>query len=585
MVYRALHVFSLFLLAAPASGLPLQIRAIDLTGNSAFSAREIRQWLSSRLGAEYSAPLVENDRQVIVENYRKQGFLAARVDSIGLTYASDSTFVDLGIWLTEGRQTIVGSVTITGVTALPVREILDQFQVQPGDPLDQSALEGDIQELLGRYERRGYPFAECSVAGIRGRAGEDRDTIDITLTVVEQTRMTIDEIRVEGNTETKSGVVIRETRVSPGEVYSPSKIEAIRQRLNRLNIFASVDEPQLYLRQNAGGLLIRVREGNTNTFDGVLGYLPGALPGESGYLTGLASISMRNLLGTGRKLSFRWQREDRLTQELAVRYLEPWVASLPVNIGMGFLQRQQDSSYVRRLFDAKSELMLTEELSVGALLGLESVIPSATAAVQRVSKSSTTSAGLELQYDGRDDPYSPTSGVRYRTDYMYGRKNLTELLSTPFEQGDNGTTVQRFGLDLDVYFPSFTRQVVALSLHGRELRSGLPEEGEMYRLGGTQTMRGYREGQFVGSRVTWTNSEYRFLLARRTFVYGFFDTGYYFRPSDAERSVPQTDAFKYGYGLGVQLETGLGLVGVSFALGQGDSFSNAKVHFGLINEF
>ena len=57
------------------------------------------------------------------------------------------------------------------------------------------------------------------------------------------------------------------------------------------------------------------------------------------------------------------------------------------------------------------------------------------------------------------------------------------------------------------------------------------------------------------------------------------------RPMDEVRGIPKSDAFKYGYGIGVQLETGLGNLGVSFALGEGDSFSNGKVHFGLINEF
>ena len=48
--------------------------------------------------------------------------------------------------------------------------------------------------------------------------------------------------------------------------------------------------------------MIRVQEGNTNTFDGVVGYMPGTGTGDEGYLTGLVSVSMRNLFGTARKL-------------------------------------------------------------------------------------------------------------------------------------------------------------------------------------------------------------------------------------------------------------------------------------------
>ena len=111
------------------------------------------------------------------------------------------------------------------------------------------------------------------------------------------------------------------------------------------------------------------------------------------------------------------------------------------------------------------------------------------------------------------------------------------------------------------------------------------ELGDRYRLGGTTTLRGYRENQFLGSRIAWTNTEYRFLLARRSFFYGFFDTGYYYLPGDDAKAISPLKQFKYGYGIGIRLETSLGNVGVSIALGEGDGIGQAKLHFGLINDF
>ena len=48
------------------------------------------------------------------------------------------------------------------------------------------------------------------------------------------------------------------------------------------------------------------------------------------------------------------------------------------------------------------------------------------------------------------------------------------------------------------------------------------EESDLYRLGGTNTLRGYRENQFLGSRIFWSNLEYRFLLTQRTFAFRIF---------------------------------------------------------------
>jgi outer membrane protein insertion porin family len=127
--------------------------------------------------------------------------------------------------------------------------------------------------------------------------------------------------------------------------------------------------------------------------------------------------------------------------------------------------------------------------------------------------------------------------------------------------------------------------VVAVGLHGREIRTGQVQPGEMYQFGGANTLRGYRENQFIGSEIVWSNAEYRFLLARRSFLFAFLDTGYYNRPADDVLGTPSARAFKYGYGIGIRLDTPLGNMGVSFAFGQGDSFGTAKIHIGLINDF
>lgn len=561
------------------------IRIITLKGNTAFTDRQILDLLSSRQLLPYSEAIVNRDLQVVLQFYQSYGYLDAQAELRAVSYSSDSSFVEITIGIAEGHQSVLARIEADGNHEFSTSDVLNQFDLKPGDVLVESALERDIANLLERYERRGFPFTRCAVAGVTHRSGPDIDSLDVALQIHEGERVTIEEIRVEGNKETDASVVVREMRVHMGDLFNPTKLEAVKPRLTRLNIFSSVSEPELYLRNGKGGLLVKVQEGRTSTFDGVIGYIPGTAAGQAGYVTGLASISMRNLFGTGRKLSFRWQREDRFSQELGLRYLEPWLLGVPANIGGGFLQRQQDTSYVRRVFDLKGELMFSEELSISLLFSSENVIPSSDSTILRAFRSSTTTFGGEILYDTRDDNYSPTSGTRYRTDYQYGRKRTSNIPTALVSRVPQRTTVQKFSLDLDVFLSPFQRQVVAVGFHGRELRSGQLEESEMFRLGGARTLRGYRESQFIGSRVAWMNTEYRFLLARRTFVYGFIDNGYYLRPADDVRSIPRSDSFKLGYGIGVQLETGLGNIGVSFALGEGDTFTTGKIHFGLINEF
>ncbi len=556
------------------------VRDLTVHGAAAFTPREILSWLTMRPGVPFSSAAFHADSTTIVERFRNEGYLDVRVSSVE-SFTGDSTGVDLAITIQEGRKTLLGSLAITGNTVVSTEELRSLLDSREGAPLDEHLLESDLAAIVARYEKLGYPTTGCRVDSIGLVQGEAADSLHVLLRIEEGPCIRIQEVRVEGNRETATGVIVRETRIRMGELYDPDRMRAVKQRLLRLNIFTAVAEPELYLRKDAGGVMIRVQEGNTNTFDGVVGYMPGTGTGDEGYLTGLVSVSMRNLFGTARKLQFRWQKEDRNSQELAVGYVEPWVFGVPLNIGVDFLQRRQDTTYVRQGGSVRAEWMFSEALAVSLIGSTEVVIPSADSVAARVPRSSTASGGIEVLFDTRDDPYSPAGGARYRADYHFGRKRINDVNA----QGLTSGNVQQFTVDLDSYIPAFTRQVVAVGLHGRQVQGAAVDESEMFRFGGTNSLRGYRENQFLGTKVGWTNLEYRLLLARHSFIAGFIDAGYYFRPADITSGAGAAQSFLYGYGIGLRFDSPLGNLGVSFALGKGDSFAQGKVHIGIINEF
>jgi len=575
-----------FLLINIALAQTKTIQDFTVKGNEHFSRREILAWVTLKPGSAFSEIQLQENIKAILRNYRDEGYYLASIDSVQKIFNDDSSAVSIAVFLVEGEQLEIGKITVDGNELFSQEAILRNFNTSVGDVLRESVLEKDIDVLIGRYERSGYPFAKVEVDNILPYDEDGRKKLALHLKVDEGKLITINEIRVQGNKTTQNDVIVRETRITPGETYNQEKVNDIKRRLDRLNFFTSVSEPELYVINSdtvgIGGLLIKVQEGNTNTFDGVIGYQPARTESERGYLTGLINISMRNLFGTARRADFRWHQQDRATQELELHYLEPWVFGYPVNIGLGFLQRKQDSTYISRRFDVKGDMLITENLTAGLLFNQESIIPSDVNAFV-VSGSRTITGGAEIRYDTRDDVYNPTTGVFYRTNYQIGQKKI--FAAGVADSADGSFTVQRIGLDVETFFETFSKQVVAVGLHGRELRSEKIEVSDLFRFGGTNTLRGYREDQFLASRLLWSNLEYRFSLARRSYLYGFFDAGYYLKPKDDSRKTEEISGVKTGYGIGVRIETALGIIGVSYALGQGDSFSQGKIHFGLVNDF
>jgi outer membrane protein insertion porin family len=559
------------------------VRSIDFEGNHALSANQLISVLSTQRGSTFTDSLFTGDRERIIELYKNHAYLHARIDSMQIQSDTITHDVDVYIFLNEGKPAVVRRIEFDGCNNLTPTELNVIMQLHEGDFFIPSILEQDIQSLLQQYERKGFLLSKITVHNIAFIDSANEMSAFIQLHVDEGKVLHISEIRIEGNKTTKDFVVMREARIGENEIFSSDLPEHIKRRLDHLQLFSSVSLPELYLTSaDQAGLLVRVVEGNQNNFDGMLGYVPSTVSGENGYITGLVNISLRNLFGTGRKISIRWYQETKSSQETEFHYFEPWIASYPVNAQLGFFQRKQDSTFVRMQYDILTELMITEEFSVGLSFLQNNIYPTERYDKSKViAESGTTSWGISVRYDSRDNPTTPTNGILYSTEYQTGTK---QTLSSNLFPGGSKSTTRRVIFDLSYYLSPFFRQVIAAEMHLRDFSSGNMDMSDLFRLGGATTLRGYMEGQFLGSRLLWTNLEYRFLVAPLSFFYAFLDFGY-IAPFNDNSGLRILEQDKIGYGIGVRMDSALGLIGVSIALGESDTFSTAKIHIRLINEF
>ena len=556
------------------------IGAVVIHGVSAFTQEEVRASFATKAGIPLSPSALKADLDGLMNRYHDRGYYYPNIDSVAIDSSSDR--IDLSLFVHEGKPAIIDSVAFAGDSALPELRLRKSLPFSEGSPFLQADVERTAHGILQIYEEAGFPFAKVAIDNVVMNQTSANFLVRFTYTIAEGKQVRIKELRIEGNSTTKNSVIVREARLRGDEYYSDHLSESVKRRLDRLQLFTSVSRPEFFLnQQEEGGLLVKVQEGNPNRFDGIVGYVPSPRPGMAGYLTGLVDLQFRNLFGTARRLAARWSREDQHTQELGLQYFEPWIASYPVNGQVGFLQRIQDSTYVRRKLDFAFDFSLNDQLSVGGVFSRTNVVPSQSYGRTVLAESQGTSVGLSLTFDTRNDPVTPITGILYKTEYDLGTK---DVYASAFFAASSGST-QRILMDLNYYVDPIVGQVVAAGIHIQDFRSGTTELGDLFRLGGAATLRGYREGQFLGSRLVWSNLEYRFMVARRSYFYGFVDAGYIVTPNEPLVGILASEQTKIGYGIGVRMDTNLGLIGVSIGFGEGDTFSTAKLHIQLVNAF
>jgi len=570
-------------LQVPVESRPV-VRQVDIAGHRAVTEKALRKVMQTRPGAMFDPVVLTSDLFAILEWYRDQGFLKALIDSPRVEVDADSAAADVFIEVREGPLVRIGKVGMKGQEHLDRRSLENFMELRHGKIFRPDLLESDLDRLLAAYENEGYPYTQIRVSDLHLT---EENRLDFRLLIEEGPQVRIQAVEPRGNTITRDEVIVREMGIGQGDLFNARDLRRARIRLQRLGFFRRVGETEVFPGEKPGWviLIVPVEEGRTNRIDGVVGYQPSSGPRE-GYFTGLVDLSFRNLMGTGRRVEASWNRRDPLSSRLRFGYQEPWLLGLPVTVGGSIQQVNQDSSYAQTNLNLEATSYLGQSLVAGALFGSERVIPDSRGG-QGLPRSRTYWAGLRLELDIRDDLLAPRQGGRYATTVRHRfKKNRATETYQPARQDVQST---EFTADLEQYREIFRHQVLALAVHMGEIRSDedIVPLNEQFKMGGARTLRGYREEQFHGSRILWANLEYRLMLGRRSWAFLFLDGGHYFyRQKDPlTGGLTEISDEKAGYGLGLRVESRLGVLGVDYGLGEGDGLTEGKVHFGVINEF
>ncbi len=564
-----------------------KLREITHSGHRFVSTNRLNQLSDLIPHQQIMQQQLYNAAERILAYYYEEGYFDAMLDSLTINVDTMDNSIAVSYYWNEGKPSVLRSINFVSDSLISSSELREVLSTKEGSTLRYKVLEQDLYELLKKFDEKGFPFATIKLHSVEQFETDDAILWDIVFSISKHQQVYIADMKVEGAAVTRKEVITREARLQPNQLYTSTLPAVVQRRLQRLRIFTEVSEPQLYVSSGTlqdsvlvGGLALTVKEGPRLLFDGMVGYIPSTSIGSKGYFTGFFSINVLNLFGTARALYFRWFREKVQTQEIEVRYTEPWVFSYPVNLSGGLWQRRQDSVYIRNELSLSAEYMFNEMFSVAGSVQMSDVTALEGYGKSVMPSASAMNFGLTLKYDTRNNVYVPTEGGVYQTSYSSGTKSQQSFRNIPSQK----KSVQRLSLDVSWYQRTFRKQVLAVAGHLRSISTSALDVSDLYLLGGTNSLRGYRENQFAGTKILWLNTEYRFLTSSRSYFFLFVDGGYYFQPTERLIGLQHQEDNVFGYGTGVRLESPLGFLGVTMAFGKGDTFSTAKLHFRVSNE-
>ncbi|MDD3146133.1 MAG: BamA/TamA family outer membrane protein, partial [Candidatus Riflebacteria bacterium] len=176
-----------------------------------------------------------------------------------------------------------------------------------------------------------------------------------------------------------------------------------------------------------------------------------------------------------------------------------------------------------------------------------------------------------LDKDTRDNRFRPTGGLH---DTLWIETTGGML------KGDNQYT--KYMLAMRRYIPVSANRKTVFALQSvfgqTTIGEGYVPIYDMYSVGGSSTVRGYEEREFLGTKVFYTNFELRQNFSKNFDVVGFFDMGSAWG-TDYNRKKVGYDQ-KQGYGIGIRLQTPLGPVALDYGKATDRGDGNTYINFG-----
>jgi outer membrane protein assembly factor BamA len=162
-------------------GVQSKIGLYRVVGNKQILTKDLQPLLNLETGQPFSAAAIVGDRDSILNYYFKHGFSHANITIEQMPESDNADIVDVTLNVTEGEQTFVNRVLISGLHYTRESTIQPHILLHPGDPLDQSAL-FDMQRQM--YDLT--LFNEVNAA-VQNPAG-DEERKDILLQFTEAKR-------------------------------------------------------------------------------------------------------------------------------------------------------------------------------------------------------------------------------------------------------------------------------------------------------------------------------------------------------------------------------------------------------------
>src|SRR3569832_64162 len=173
----------------------------------------------------------------ILNMLQNEGYGDARVD-LQITNAEKEGRVLITLTAERGSLFRYYEVTFRGYTLFTDKEIESVFFVHPEELFSPEKLRATQEAIKDLYGRIGYIDTHVQFEAV---PVADKPLYNIHFEIEEGSQYKIGLIRIFGNEQSQTPVILRESLLTPGETFDSVRLKATQERLQNMGYFKNVN--------------------------------------------------------------------------------------------------------------------------------------------------------------------------------------------------------------------------------------------------------------------------------------------------------------------------------------------------------
>jgi outer membrane protein assembly factor BamA len=454
---------------------------------------------------------------------------------------------------------------------------------------DLRKLEQLFQNLLNYYDVNGYPFASISLDSI----GIGKNEIIAKINTKLNEKFVYDSLHAVGTAKVNQQYLQTYLNVKAKSLYNENTINNINNRLRELPFVDALKNPSITFNNGKADITVYINKRNANQFDGILGLQQSPIDNKI-QLVGNLKLRLQNAFKRGELIDLNYQGLQGKSQLLELKTEVPNILSTDFGINPGLKIYKQDTSFLNvdtklgfsYLFKGYNAMQVYVENQSTSLIAVDAY-KNATE-LPGVLDANTTFYGFGFNFETLDYRFNPRKGYLINFNASVGSKKIRKnsaIADVLYQDISLSSTSYKLLSEINYFIPLGKQVVLALSNETGILSGKYLVDNELFRLGGQRSLRGFNELSILANAYTYANAEIRYLLAQNSFLFAFYNQAYVKQKTNRVN----IDDFPIGFGTGVNFETGIGIISISYALGKQQNnplnLRQGKIHFGIIALF